>query len=183
VTDGCEARKGRAHEVLQYRHIMPHYYSPIRIASDMKTSPPIRDDAAPSAVAKAIRTDRWTEIMCRSLSARSARRWRFVSFRGVGHREWRGIVDMVAIRKDTRAPTSDVLKRGDLFDLILIQLKGGSAKLPSQEEVQRLSAVAKTYRASNVVLFEWKKGVYARFSILTKEQTWRESTAKAIFGA
>jgi hypothetical protein len=145
--------------------------------------PLILNDAAPSAVDKAVRTDRWTEIMFRALSARSSTRWRFVSFRGAGRREWRGIVDMVAIRKDTRAPASDLLKRGDLFDLILIQLKGGSAKLPSQEELQRLSAVAESYRASDVVLFEWKKGVYSRFSVLTKDQTWRESTARAIFGA
>lgn len=46
-------------------------------------------------------TDRWTEIMLRALSTRVAKRWRFVSFRGKGKREWRGVVDVIAIRKDT----------------------------------------------------------------------------------
>ena len=76
-------------------------------------------------------TDRWTEIMLRALSNRVAKRWRFVSFRGKNKREWRGIVDVVAIRKDTSQPASKRLKRGDLLDIILIQMKGGSASSPA----------------------------------------------------
>src|SRR5687767_4375308 len=87
-------------------------------------------------------TDRWTEIMFRALSNRVAKRWRFVSFRGKNKREWRGIVDVLAIRKDTSQPTNKNLKRGDLFDIILIQMKGGSAREPSQEELYRLREVA-----------------------------------------
>jgi hypothetical protein len=57
---------------------------------------------------KAHATGRCAEIIFRALSARIAKRWRFVSFRGAAH----------------------ALKRGDLFELVLIQVKGGSAKIP-----------------------------------------------------
>jgi len=41
-------------------------------------------------------------------------------------REWRGIVDVIAIRKDTSHSDHELLKSGDLLDIILIQTKGGS---------------------------------------------------------
>ena len=43
-------------------------------------------------------------------------------------------VDVIAIRKDTSQPVNRALKRGDLFDIILIQIKGGSARGPTQED-------------------------------------------------
>lgn len=46
---------------------------------------------------KAGNTDRWTEILFRALASRVAKRWRFVSFRGAGGGEWRGIVDVLAM--------------------------------------------------------------------------------------
>jgi hypothetical protein len=52
----------------------------------------------------------------RALSRRVAERWEFVSFRGKGKGEWRGVVDVVAIRKNTSQPSSPQLKRGDLDD-------------------------------------------------------------------
>jgi hypothetical protein len=55
------------------------------------------------------------------LSSRVADRWRFVSFRGANQSEWRGVVDLVAIRKNSRKPSNAMLKRGDLFDIVLIQ--------------------------------------------------------------
>lgn len=61
---------------------------------------------------KAGSTDRWTEILFRALTSRVARRWRLVSFRGTGGREWRGIVDVLAIRKDTAHSNHDILKSG-----------------------------------------------------------------------
>jgi hypothetical protein len=61
---------------------------------------------------KAHATGRWAEIIFRALSARIAKRWRFVSFRGAAHGEWRGIVDVLAIRKDTSEPIHRTLKRG-----------------------------------------------------------------------
>ena len=51
---------------------------------------------------KAHTTGRWAETIFRALSSRIANRWKFVSFRGVGKGEWRGVVDLIAIRKDRR---------------------------------------------------------------------------------
>jgi hypothetical protein len=127
-------------------------------------------------------TDRWTEIMFRALSSRVAKRWRFVSFRGKGGGEWRGVVDVVAIRKNTAVPGNSVLKRGDLFDIILIQMKGGTAKLPSSDELHRLRVVAKYYRARDIVLFNWDRGRKTSFSTLEQTLTWRERTSLEIFG-
>jgi len=81
---------------------------------------------------KAHATGRWAEIIFRALSSRVAKRWRFISFRGAKKGEWRGVVDVVAIRKDTSQPSRENLKRGDLFDIILIQIKGGTAPQPSR---------------------------------------------------
>ncbi len=108
---------------------------------------------------KAGNTDRWTEILFRALTARVAERWRFVSFRGAGGGEWRGIVDVLAIRKDTSHSTRKPLKSGDLFDIVLVQMKGGAARMPSAAEMARLKAVARRYRAKDIVLFEWKQRV------------------------
>jgi hypothetical protein len=106
---------------------------------------------------KAGNTDRWTETLFRALAARVAKRWRFVSFRGTGGGEWRGIVDVLAIRKDTSQSTHKLLKSGDLFDIVLVQMKGGGASRPTQSEMERLQAVARRYRAKDILLFEWKK--------------------------
>ena len=131
---------------------------------------------------KAGNTDRWTEIIFRALASRVAKRWRFVSFRGIGGREWRGIVDVLAIRKDTSHSDHELLKSGDLFDIILIQMKGGSAGMPSPTEVQRLRAVAKRYRAKDIVLFTRKPGVSSDFYALSRRGSWTPSSAREIFG-
>jgi hypothetical protein len=120
--------------------------------------------------------------MLRALSARVAKRWRFVSFRGRGRGEWRGVVDVLAIRKNTSVPSNTVLKRGDLFDIILIQMKGGSAKLPSVDELHRLRVVGKYYRAQEIVLFNWERGRRTSFSTLDTALTWRRKTSREIFG-
>jgi hypothetical protein len=135
-----------------------------------------------TAQKKAANTDRWTEILFRALSARSARRWRFVSFRGLGGGEWRGIVDILAIRKDTRASKHRLLKSGDLFDFILVQMKGGSVRKPNLTEIARLRAVAKRYGAKAIVLFSWKRARECKFETLGRSDEWRPSSASAIFG-
>jgi hypothetical protein len=104
---------------------------------------------------KAQRTGRWAEIICRALSVRVARRWRFISFRGSSDGEWRGVVDLIAIRKNTNQPESSVLKRGDLFDIVLVQIKGGTARQPTESDCLRLREVARRYGAKEVVQFQW----------------------------
>lgn len=84
---------------------------------------------------KAHATGRWAETIFRALSSRIANRWKFVSIRGANKAEWRGVVDLIAIRKNTKQPTGDLLKRGDLFDIVLIQIKGGSARGTQQRRL------------------------------------------------
>jgi hypothetical protein len=131
---------------------------------------------------KAHATGRWAEIIFRALSARVANRWRFVSFRGSGSGEWRGIVDVLAVRKDTSQPRLSSLKRGDLFDIVLVQVKGGSARFPSVDERRRLRLVAKRYRARDVVLFQWRNGISSGFFTLGPNLEWQPTTGAAVFG-
>jgi len=120
--------------------------------------------------------------MFRALSRRVAERWQFVSFRGQGKREWRGVVDIVAIRKNTSQPRNAKLKRGDLFDIILVQVKGGTARPPTPEDCLRLREVARYYAARSVVLFEWKKGIAWRFLVLDRRSLrWVETPGQVVF--
>jgi hypothetical protein len=52
---------------------------------------------------------------------------------------------------------------GDLFEIILIQIKGGGAKRPDKAEIKRLRDVANYYNARDVVLAEWVKGSHLKF--------------------
>jgi hypothetical protein len=72
------------------------------------------------------------------------------------------VVDLVAIRKDQRKPLPGT-KRGDALQIILIQVKGGQAAMPTIEDGYRLRAVARRHRARQVLLAAWKKGKAARF--------------------
>jgi len=102
--------------------------------------------------------------------------------RGKGKGEWRGIVDLVAIRKDTTQPASSKLKRGDLFEIILVQVKGGTARPPTRDDCIRLREVADQYAARAVVLFEWRRGVSWRFLVLNlKSLSWEERLGEDVF--
>lgn len=134
------------------------------------------------AVAAAQKTDKWTEILCRALTARVVDRWHLVSFRGKNGGEWYGVVDVLAIRKDTSRPANAALRRCDLFEMILVQMKGGSARNPGAGDLQRLRAVKEHYGAKEIVLFRWIKGRESTFSKLSADNTWKGCSAKAIFG-
>jgi hypothetical protein len=97
-----------------------------------------------------------------SAKVKPIRRWQLVGFPGPGGRESAGIVDLLAIRKNHNKPKSP-FKRGDLFDIILIQIKGGGAKRPDKSEIKRLRDVSKYYNARDVVLAEWVKGSHRKF--------------------
>lgn len=84
----------------------------------------------------------------------------------------------MAIRKDHVTNVLG-LKRGDLFEVILIQTKGGTAPRPTHEDVSRLSKVARHYGAE-VVLAEWKKGKQLDLSQL-KGKSWVRVVAADIF--
>jgi hypothetical protein len=133
------------------------------------------------AAGKAIETGKWAEIMCKALGSRVARRWKFVSFRGKKEGEWRGIVDVLAIRKDTSKPSRKDLKRGDLFEMIIIQIKGGKAKAPSASDVRRLKLVDAHYLAKHIVLYQWEKRKNSQFKIW-EDGDWKPKEAVEIFG-
>ena len=134
------------------------------------------------AIEEALKTDKWTETIMRAISSKVAKRWRFISFRSKKGREWRGVVDVIAIRKDTRVPKQKLLKRGDIFEILLIQMKGGTAKFPTLEDIRRLKEVVKYHKANGIVLFEWKKSKRCQFYILTKKMGWKPVRPAELFG-
>ena len=84
-------------------------------------------------------------------------RWHLLTFAGPSGSESRGVVDMLAIRKDHSEPPASA-KRGDLFQIVLIQVNGGFAANPTLEDGARLRIVAKKHGACGVLLATWKKG-------------------------
>jgi hypothetical protein len=110
-----------------------------------------------------------------------ANRWKFVSFRGSHKGEWRGVVDLIAIRKNSQQPSGDVLKRGDLFDIVLIQIRGGSARGPTVSDNMRLWEVKRLYRAKSIVQFQWRKSESSRFFVLARDLKWKPTTTRELF--
>jgi hypothetical protein len=151
-----------------------------------------------TAVAKAIRTAKWATIMTKwrigfqtngkrlgSPTVKPTRRWQLVSFPGPAGRESVGIVDVMAIRKN-HAKSSSKFRRGDLFEIILIQIKGGGARRPKMDDIQRLRAVGNRYNARDVVLAEWVKKSHLRFYKLGRhyrdlERAWEEVDPGILF--
>lgn len=108
---------------------------------------------------KAAYIARWAETMTKwhIRRVKTCPRWQFVSFRGPYGGESVGIIDILAIRKD-HSKASNGLKRGDCLQIILIQIKGGSAANPSSQDADRLRLVRRRYHADEAVLATWKRG-------------------------
>mgnify|MGYP007037394595 FL=1 len=77
------------------------------------------------------------------------------------------MVDFIAIRRDQHLK-KEPLMRGDLFEIILFQVKGGSAPEPTEAERIRLRKVRNYYKAKNVILSSWQKGKKPKFKYLGK---------------
>lgn len=112
-------------------------------------------------------TERWavtmTKVRIRQAVMKTPYpRWHLLTFAGPDGGESRGVVDLIAIRKDHGTPRYG-LKRGDTFQIILIQVKGGYAARPTAEDGKRLRVVARQHGACGVLLAAWKKGKAARF--------------------
>jgi hypothetical protein len=127
---------------------------------------------------KAARTARWAVTMAKVRIRRvaSRTRWQLVTFYGKSGAESAGVVDMLAIRKDHSTPMG-AAKRGDALQIILIQVKGGTAARPTLEDAARLRTVAKRHGACDVLLATWEKGAEARFFRLrraTAREPWAE---------
>jgi hypothetical protein len=144
--------------------------------------------------AAAIRTAKWATIMTKwrigfetggkrltKPGVKPIRRWQLVGFPGPRGRESAGIVDLLAIRRDyvTKMPGC---KPGDLLEIILMQIKGGSAKRPGTDDIRRLKVVAQYYHAKAIVLAEWKKGSQPLFFELDMErESWSPADPGVVF--
>lgn len=74
--------------------------------------------------------------------------WHLLSFTGPDGRESRGVVDLIAVRKDHGEPLTGS-KRGDALEIILIQVKGGGAAKPTADDATRLRIIARFARATS----------------------------------
>ncbi|MGI8742436.1 MAG: hypothetical protein ACR2NN_07660 [Bryobacteraceae bacterium] len=125
-----------------------------------------------------------TKVRIRRVLSRT--RWQLVTFCGKGGGESVGIVDLLAVRKDHGTPIAGT-KRGDALQIILIQVKGGSAAMPTTEDGKRLGAIARQLHARHILLATWKKGSAARFysyqpKATEKAREWTEvSDLDAVF--
>ena len=91
-------------------------------------------------------------------------------------------MDMIAIRKDHGNGKLVVDGfRGDLFEIVLIQVKGGGSRLPTAADVDRLMKVKKYYRADRIILAEWKLREKLRLSALHRRR-WERVEAPEVFG-
>ncbi len=131
---------------------------------------------------KAKRTGRWAKTMTRWLirySSKNSKRWQVVSFEGSKGGESRGIVDLFAVRRNHKF-SEKPLKIGDLFEIILIQVKGGNTKMPTEGDILRLLKVGEYYHAKHIVLADWQKGkVPTLYSLVNS--AWKKVGAKDIF--
>lgn len=132
---------------------------------------------------KAHHTAKWARTMTKWLvtyTRRRGARWNLVDFGGKTRSEARGIVDLIAIRKD-HSHEGPGLKRGDLFEIVLIQTKGGSAPRPTPDDVARLRRVARHHRAKAVILAEWSRGEHLELSKLHGSR-WHSVSPDEVFG-
>jgi len=135
------------------------------------------------AVEKAQYSAKWANTMTKWLISREHQggpKWRLINFAGPTGAESRGIVDLMAIRKD-HSDHPEPLKKGDLFEIVLIQVKGGNARRPSVSDIDRLKFVKKYYHATEVVLASWKREKELKIERLLHDR-WDEVKAAVIFG-
>jgi hypothetical protein len=136
-------------------------------------------------VKKIWRTGKWAETMTKWLityCSKGNKRWQITSFRGSKGQESSGIVDLIAIRKDHRKLVKRPLKKGDLFKIVLIQVKGGTSPVPSNEDNKRLAEVKKYHRAKYVILAHRKKeGKLPVFKSLARNLKWEQVKPEEIF--
>jgi hypothetical protein len=116
------------------------------------------------AAKKAIKTAKTATTLAKAHLKRESNkhdgRWQWVDFPGPKGRESAGIVDILAIRKKWDVPSEAEfknLKHLDLFDIMLIQVKGGGAPMPTANDIARMEEVADHYFACNVLLYQWNE--------------------------
>jgi hypothetical protein len=136
---------------------------------------------------KADKTGKWAVIMTKvrirqAVAKTPYPRWQLMTFLGPNGAESRGIVDLIAIRKD-HSKASNGLMPGDALRMILIQAKGGDAAKPTENDKNRLRIVAGQHAGCAVLLAAWRAGKAARFfSLPPRAGDWVEVTdLRAVF--
>lgn len=130
------------------------------------------------AAVKAIKTAKTAMTLAKAHLARESKkhggRWQWVEFPGPKGRESAGIVDILAIRKrwETSELAEDaVLKHLDIFDIMLIQVKGGGARMPTDQDIARMERIADIYKIDKILLYQWnvKKKAETGYRCLDRE--------------
>jgi hypothetical protein len=131
-----------------------------------------------AAAAAAIKTAKTAMTLAKAHLARESKkhggRWQWVEFPGPKGRESAGIADILAIRKrwgKSGSPEDEVLKHLDVFDLMLIQVKGGGAPMPTAQDIARMERVAELHCIEKVLLYQWniKKRTETGYRLLSRE--------------
>jgi hypothetical protein len=117
-------------------------------------------------------TEKWAVTMTKVEIRKAVKKtpfphWHLLTFPGPNGRESRGVVDMIAIRKDHSSTPRNGLKKGDALQIVLIQIKGGSSRKPKVEDGVRLRRVCDLYHARGILYASWKKGSAAEFFSLS----------------
>lgn len=138
-------------------------------------------------IKKVIKTEKWAKIMTKqSITFHTPKRgktWQIVSFEGPKGRESKGIVDLIAVRKDFQSHQTKILplKKGDLFEIVLIQVKGGALRWPKKQDIERLKKVRKYYHAKHIIFVHWSKGSQPLMYRLNNKHPWIPTSANEIF--
>ena len=138
--------------------------------------------AATAAVAtNARRVEGWTEARFRAMTKRVGGRWKVVSLRGKSGADSKGVVDLVAVRRNLRLPAPHGLAAGDLLDSVIVRLHSADAAKPTPKDVARLRRVARRYAALRIVLHTWTKGAPGEFHLLEARTKWKKVRAAVAF--
>lgn len=136
------------------------------------------------AARKARETAKWAKTMTKvalRYASQQSLKWQIISFEGPRGQESAGIVDLIAIRRNHSKTVKSPLKPGDLFEIILIQVKGGTAEDPTADDKIRLAKVKEFYQAKYIILASWKKGKLPIFKHLLENLEWEEIDPENIF--
>lgn len=145
---------------------------------------------------RAARTAKWATAMAKQQithvsgskkpGTKAVVRWQLVDFRGPNGRESAEIIDVAAIRKGHR-PGKNGLKPGDRLEIVLLQIKGGTARRPTSSDIVRMRRVAKAHGAVAVVLVEWQRRKSLQYSRLrpgrpSPKDAWDPMDLEDLFG-
>ena len=132
---------------------------------------------------KAQRTAKWARIMTKWLVTYTQKRgakWNLVEFVGPNG-ESKGYCRYHCHKKKTISFHIQASSEEIFFEIVIIQTKGGSAPPPTKEDIDRLSLVARYYKAKAIILGVWQRRQKLELLQL-KRKRWHPVTSSEIFG-